>query len=334
MLGGDDSFSARLALAFAQAPHPRVQMAVRAGPMTLRLGFQLEHLATAYSSALIASASTPDASISIVAGDEVDLTELIPHPWDQGRAFGAGDYFAMWHPDKFPVLYLADLARKCGLVWLPRGQAPDWEFSRPLCPLIQAFLTKSPWTAVHAASVSLSGRSLLLAGRGRAGKSTAALSCAMAGWDYAGDDYVCVNTTNGDILPLYTSARLRTDMTEMVERLLPVSAALSNDLDDPRHELRLGNFLGPARIKGGTLAAILLPRRRGAVSPKFEPARRADALEALFKTTMLGVSGSPRTIASKLGRLVALAPATFVDTGTRPDAIPPALVSFLGHQNS
>ncbi|MGC4005481.1 MAG: hypothetical protein QM811_21135 [Pirellulales bacterium] len=37
----------------------------------------------------------------------------------------------------------------------------------------------------------------LLAGEGHSGKTTAALACAKAGWRYAGDDFVAVNSETG-----------------------------------------------------------------------------------------------------------------------------------------
>jgi hypothetical protein len=170
---------------------------------------------------------------------------------------------------------------------------------------------------------------LLLAGPGRAGKSTAALSCALAGWDYAGDDYVLADTAAGWIEPLYTSARLRIDMAPAFPDVLRTSAALSRDDGDPRHELRLADHLDPALVRGGRLIAVLLPRRMGARFPRFEPARRAEAFRALFKNTMLGAPGPLRQTATKLSSLVARAPAFFVDTGSDPRAIPSAFENFI-----
>jgi hypothetical protein len=188
---------------------------------------------------------------------------------------------------------------------------------------------RTPWTAVHGGAVGRGGRSLLLAGKGKSGKTTAALACARAGWDYAGDDYVFVNTVNGAVAPLYATARMRTAAAKVFPDLLPASAELSNENDDRRHELRLAHFLGEERITGGSLAAILLPRRRGASAPEFATARRSDAFAALLTVTTTGLSGWPDVVAMKVAALTDLAPAYFVDTGDCPTSIPEAFSSFL-----
>ena len=239
-----------------------------------------------------------------------------------------GDYYLAWIPGDLPVLYALERSSRRGFVWLADGHAPNWELSRPALPLIHAATVESPWTAVHGGAIGRGGRVLLLAGKGRTGKTTASLACARAGWQYAGDDYVFANSATGRIEPLYCSARLRVDMAGQFADLLGTSAALSHDDGETRHELRLAGHLG-GEVEGGVLAAILLARRRGAVRPLFEPARRVDAYAALVTVTMFGLPGWPKRITEKLSTLVGLAPVYFVDTGSIPESIPEAFMAFL-----
>lgn len=304
---------------------------VKAGFIGLRLEFASKALASAYLQAF-ASGSPEHVSLSVrvLTPDEIDLSGLIPEPPSQGRNFVDKAYVAVWHPDEYPVLYLLDRANRRGIIWLPKRLAPKWELSRPACPLIQATLFDGPWTAAHSGAVGLNGCVLLLAGKGKAGKSTAALACAEAGWDYAGDDYILANSRTGQIEPIYTSARLRIDMADAFAHLLPdISRGVSHDNGDSRHELALGEFLGSNRSKGGQLTAILLPRRRGATRPEFHPARHADAFHALFVSTSQGVPGSLKTFGEKLSALVTLAPVFFVDTGQILSEIPVAFAAFI-----
>ena len=304
---------------------------VKAGFVGLRLEFASKVLANAYLPAF--ASGSPDEiylSVRVLTPEEIDLSDLVPEPSSQGRNFVDEAYVAVWNPDEYPVLYLLDRAARRGIIWLPKSEAPKWELSRPACPLIQASLFDGPWTAAHSAAVGRDGCVLLLAGKGKAGKSTAALACAEAGWDYAGDDYILANSRTGRIEPIYTSARLRIDMADAFAHLLPgVSRGVSHDNGDARHELALGELLGSKRSKGGQLAAILLPRRRGAMLPEFSPARHADAFHALFVSTSQGVPGSLKTFGEKLSALVALAPVFFVDTGQLPSAIPGAFAAFI-----
>jgi hypothetical protein len=87
--------------------------------------------------------------------------------------------------------------------------------------------------------------------------------------------------------------------------------------------------LQPDRLKGGKLAALLLPRRRGAPRPVFERARSVDAFNALLTMTVTLTPGWPDVVSKKLMSVIGLAPIFFVDTGQTPDAIPDAFAEFL-----
>ena len=230
---------ARFRDAFAQAFSPgaiipATTAQVKAGIVGLHFSFASEALAAAYLEAFaVGSPEAISLSIQVLTPSEIDLSGLIPEPASQGRNFVDRDYVAVWYPDDCPVLYLFDRGARRGIVWLPQRQAPKWELSRPACPLIQASLFDGPWTAAHGGAVGRNGRVLLLAGKGKAGKTTAALACAEAGWDYAGDDYILVNSRTGGIEPLYISARLRMDMASAFAHLLPtVSRGVSHDDGD------------------------------------------------------------------------------------------------------
>jgi hypothetical protein len=310
---------------------PSVTAEVRAGPGGLRLGFTSKTLANFYLRSFVPG--RPDRislSLLVLTPDDLDLSHLIPVPSEQGRTLVNDAYAAVWHADRLPILYILDRRLSLGIVWLARGRAPGWELSRPACPLIHANLLEGPWTAAHGGAVGHDGRMLLLAGKGGSGKTTATLACAKAGWDYAGDDYILANTQSGQVEPLYISARLRIDLAPSFPGLLrELSHGITHDRNDSKHELGLGPLLGAERSRGGRLTAILLPRRRGARLPEFEPARRTDAFHALFLTTSLGVPSTLEMTSRKLMALVALAPAFFVDTGATPDAIPDAFAALI-----
>jgi hypothetical protein len=324
-------FSRGVARVFDRAlARPAFAQTIQAGPLAVRLQFRSEALGRLYlASFLPHRLNESDISIGVVTAAEIDLSELQPD-WTQHGPVSTGDsHFACFHVGKWPVLYLLDRPTRRGVIWLAAGAAPQWELSRPACPLIHAATAETGWLTVHGGAVGRDGRVLMLAGKGHSGKTTAALACARAGWDYAGDDYVFADTQAGRIAPLYVSARLRHDMTEAFADMLPATAAVSADEGDVRHELRLSGHLDPDRIKGGTLAAILLPRRTGAERPEFSPARRTDAFTALFMTTMQGMPGPLQWVAEKLKTLVSRAPTFFVDTGPAPEAIPDAFAEFL-----
>jgi hypothetical protein len=310
--------------------NPAVESFARSGSYRLRLCFTDKQLGDEFlPSFLREEAGPPDLEIAFLTGVEPDLSSLVPYPRTEYRVIALNDCFALWFPGDLPILYLLNRKSRRALIWLAAGGAPDWIASRPALPIMYAFSVGSPWVVLHSAAIGLNDRILLLAGDGRVGKTTAALACARAGWTYAGDDYVYANTSNGKVEPLYCSARLRADMARAFPDLAGAAASVSSSDGEPRYELRLADQLAPRQFRGGSLAAILLPRRRGSALPQFSPARRIDALSALNTSMMLAQLGWQDVMINKATKTVGLAPVFFVDTGQEPHAIPGAFAEFL-----
>jgi hypothetical protein len=309
---------------------PVVESFSRSGSYLLRLCFFSKSLAEEFlPSFLSGEEGSADLQIAFLTSAEADLSHLIPDPPSEYNTSASNHAFAAWQPGELPMLYLLDRKSNRALIWLAAGAAPDWVASRPALPIMYAFTAGTPWLALHAAAVGRNGRILLLLGAGRIGKTTAALACACAGWTYAGDDYIYLNTATGKIEPLYCSARLRSDMGTAFANLLTAPAQISSSDGEPRYELRLEGEFGPERITGGSLAAILLPRRRGATMPEFSRARRFDAISALSTSMGLVQLGWRETMIEKMVTVVGMAPVSFVDTGQNPAAIPGAFAEFL-----
>ena len=232
------------------------------------------------------------------------------------------DSYVLWMSGSSPRIYAADIRRSLGLAWTAGELFSSWEISRPGLPCLLALLASSSWLPVHSAAVGRGGRYLLLAGASNSGKTTTALACALAGWTFAGDDFVAVDTrVPASILPIYATARLRPDIASRFPKLVSASPVSDSD-PDPRHELQLPTHLPGATIAGGALAAIVLPRRRGARKPEISPARRGDAIHALMMATLLPHPGWRKRITERLIALVGQLPVFFIDTGDRIEATP------------
>lgn len=307
------------------------RLQARAGIFSVNLRCPDPELARHYARAFLPADELPETllDITLVTASHLDLSDLVPHPKERSRLYFGADYCMIWVHYSQSILYLLDRTRQRGLVWLEANTAPAWELSRPACPLINAAALDTHWTVAHGAAVGLDGRFIMLAGSGRAGKTTAALACARAGWDYAGDDYVFTDSSNGMVAPLYASARLREDMASAFHELLASSTRMVTLEDaEARYELSL-THLAPARLRGGPIAAMLLPRRRGARRVEFALASPTDAFHALFTNTKASAPGPLASYAKKLAALAGRAPAYFVDTGPDPREIPDAFATFL-----
>jgi hypothetical protein len=211
--------------------------------------------------------------------------------------------YALWMGRHAPVLQAVDRLARTALYWVEStAQVPAWERSRPFLPILQAMLDDTPWIAVHGAAIAWGGRAALLAGPGRAGKTSLALAGLAAGWRFAGDDFVLLRTDAAPaVAPLYATARLRDDMVGHFPGLVAARREISEEDGERRHELDLPPALG--EIGGAPLATALLLERRGAAAPALAPAGRAALLNALAATTLVATPGAatPRT-----ARLLAL----------------------------
>lgn len=305
-----------------------VKTQARCGPFRLQLGFASQELAGMFLPAYIQCTSESiDLELRFITAAHHDLSALVPEAAERPRLLIEDGIYSVWQPAVIPVLFAIDLAARRGVAWLPKGEAPPWIRSRPAISLIHAMMHGTPWCAVHAAAVGGDAGFALLAGEGHSGKTTAALACAKAGWRYAGDDFVAVNSESGDIEPLFCSARLRPALVDIFQDFIGETTAVSDFNGEPRHELSLAD-LGDL-IGGGRLRAIFIPRRRGAVMPEFAIARQSDAFRALLPTTAYELPGWPNEIADKVARIAGLGPVFFADTGAAPMQIPAAFTRQL-----
>ena len=305
-----------------------IEAQARCGPFGLRLGFASQDLARMFLPACIRrTPDTIDLDLRFITAADHDLSALVPEAAEKPRLLIEDGIYSVWQPAVIPVLYAVDLIARRGIAWLPKGEAPPWIRSRPAISLIHAMMHETPWCAVHGAAVGRTAGFTLLAGEGHSGKTTAALACAKAGWRYAGDDFVAVNSETGQIEPLFCSARLRPALVDTFKSFIGETTPVSDFNGEPRHELSLAD-LGE-RIGGGQLRALFIPRRRGAALPEFTPARQSDAFRALLPTTAYELPGWPNEIADKVARIGGLTPVFFVDTGTNPMEIPSAFALQL-----
>ena len=306
---------------------------VVAGPLTLSVGFSSQDLRQEISGSFIAApdGSAPQVSLVIASQRELDLSDLLVVEPDKFAYSITDDSYVLWLGGSPNLLYAVDMRRRLCLAWTSAPIPPPWDVSRPGLPCLLGLLADSAWLPVHAAAVGNRGRHLLIAGAAGVGKSTMALACAMSGWTYAGDDFVAVRSSpTADLLPLYASARLRTDLISRFPAAFTErgKATPGND-PDPRLELQLAGALPNLAIAGGRLSAILLPRRQGASRPEIRPARRIDAMQGIFSPNVTMNPGWRKRISARLIALTACAPVYFIDTGNSIEAIPDALEALL-----
>lgn len=309
-----------------------VQDAAQFGPFSAQLFFADEAERVAWMSSLLRASAglVPAFSVAVAPPRRPALDAIVPPDvGTEAVVFEDGDVVALWMPSPTAVLFVFDRLARRGLLYPAKGKAPPWTYSRPLLPIVHAALLESGWAPVHAAAVGRNSRFLALAGAGGVGKSTAALACAAAGWEYAGDDFVLVHAETAEVAPLFTSARLRFNPPPPLDALARrTSIAVTNLNGDLSYEMRLAEHW-PNRIHGGDVAAWLLPKRNGAPRPTFTPAGRLAAYRSLIVVTTAQLPFGRQATSANILRMIGRAPAFEVDTGTDPTVLPDIFDRFL-----
>ena len=231
------------------------------------------------------------------------------------------------------VLTVVDFERNRGwLLKLDDDTFPYWEVGSPFRFLLHEWFAARGLQYVHAAAVGTEKGGLLLVGKGGSGKSTAALLCASAGMQYAGDDYCLIDPARAWAHSLYNTGKLKG--WEDYDRL-PELKDLSTNPDSFERggadkAVYFLDEIWPHRVVAGMpLRAIVVPRITGQAASSVEPCSAFDAVVAMLPST---VAQLPAATNEDCGRMVTLAeklPAYVLHLGTDTRGIPAALTTLL-----
>ena len=180
---------------------------------------------------------------------------------------------------------------------------------------------------VHAGVVGRAGRGILLPGKGGSGKSTAAVCCALAGFDYVGDD--CVGLERGSDGQLrahgvYASTSLEPQQLARFPSLAPHALAGSLAQED-KHVVLLDALWPNTLSRVVTLSAIAIPRIVPGRDSRLVAASRAEALRALAPSTMLFFPGWGAKQLEFLAAVIAKLPCYRLEMGEDLSQIPACL---------
>jgi hypothetical protein len=270
-----------------------------------------------------------DWEIAVIEGAHAGLEPLRPPSGhDQRLVDITGDYYYYWAPERSGNLTLVDRGRRRAVLWYPSpGEISFWEFSRPFVYPIHALMLPTAWAPVHAAAVARNGAAILIAGYSKAGKSTTALVCAEAGWDYISDDFVLVGGTPSRACGIYRSARMREDMFDHLPRSMKAVTAISTEDGEVRAEVDVAQ-MGRIGSRDSRIRAVVLPRRTGAARATLAPCRPSQVLQTLAGSTSIMLGGGQAEVFTKLSGLIKNVPCYTFDPGPSITDIPAALASL------
>ena len=184
---------------------------------------------------------------------------------------------------------------------------------------------------IHACLISKRGQGVLLAGKGGVGKSTSALACVGAGFNYLGDDYIGLEATgNGSFLghSLYSSTWLMADHLSCFPRLIPHAIYAER----PEHEktLALLSQLCPSQLaRVAPIQLLILPRVTNGASARIRPASKGEALFALAPKSLILLPSSRARALDKLTKLTEQVPGYWLELGQDLNQIPNRIEELL-----
>jgi hypothetical protein len=177
---------------------------------------------------------------------------------------------------------------------------------------------------IHAALVSKNGQGVLFAGKGGAGKSTAALACLEAGFHYVGDDYIALEACDQGIFvghSLYSVTWFMADHLTRFPRLIPHAIYPERPEQEktlvPLSQVFCGSLVSAARI-----GALMLPRVTANSSARILPASKGDALFAVAPSSILLRPTSGAATLNKLACLAEKVPCYWLELGRDLDQVP------------
>jgi predicted O-methyltransferase YrrM len=220
--------------------------------------------------------------------------------------------------------------------WVVDVESVPWyERGAPLRGALHHWAADRAWHFVHAAAVGRDGVGVLLAGPTGSGKSTTALACLAAGFDYVGDDYVVL--TDGErprAHCLYSTAKLD---ASALERLPALETAVVDTRREREHKVVLDLARFRPEAVGGSLPidAIVLPRiaARGG-PPVIRRAGAGEALRALAPTTLLQLPGAAHVRMKAMASLVRSVPVFSLELGADVDGVPEAVTRICDEVRS
>ncbi len=206
-----------------------------------------------------------------------------------------------------------------------------YERGRPLHVPLSLWHKNQDMLLMHAGLVSQNGRGVLLAGPGGSGKSTSAVMCAYAGFDYLSDDLVGLELSGGSFVghSLYNSTFMEPDHLKRFSQL-ERHAIRGRYSFEKKHLVLLSQIASLRFAHSCRIRSIVLPRVLHRPTSVLRRASKGETLMALAPSSLLvgersqGVGGF-----NKLARLVEQVPCYWLELSNALEEIPLVLGGLL-----
>jgi hypothetical protein len=307
----------------------KVVRAAFAGPALVgRVWPALAHLAV--------DAERADLCVHLWDGESTGVG-MVPSPW-QPPVLGPGGHLpaaeevglSVYCRVETGMVTMLDAAAGIAFQWVPSVRALSrHDAAAPLRQILSAWFAGEARCLAHGAAVGLGGRGVLLGGRGGSGKSTTALVCLEAGFDYAGDDYVLVDcdAEGARVHGIYATGKVAASGLARVPGLsrafdAPAAAPELPDSEPEKALAYLDGHAGGRLSRGFPLVALLLPQVAARTDTRLARVPSGAGLRGLAPSTVFQHGGGGGAILSTLARLAQRLPCYRLELGSDVAQIP------------
>lgn len=244
------------------------------------------------------------------------------------KQFGSG---AVLHFERARDVAALDRARRQLFFCVHSARATELHLrSKPFPDLLATWYRDRGVQPLHAALVSRGGRGVLFVGVSGSGKSTCALACALAGFEYLGDDTVGFALVDDECVghAVYASARIDDTMIERFPALAPHRIAPIGRWE--RKGMVLMSEVPDCRMVPSTrISAIVIPEIGAGNRLQLSTTTAATALRSLAPSSLLVPLGAGAPGLAALGQLVRRTPCFRMAVGNDVGVIPAAIDRLL-----
>jgi hypothetical protein len=260
----------------------------------------------------VESSAMPASDLVISCWDRSEAGEPPPPPpWSfddmlpRGRVRGhTQDRVRVAYDTWMRMLCVYDRERATALVHIADiDEIPHWIDRSPLRSVLTWWAADRELAFLHASAVALGDAAVAIAGASGSGKSTTALACYSAGFDFIGDD-ACIADVGAEpaLYPVYGVAKLELDALDRLPSLRSQARAVASD--SSQHLLEPGDRL---RTRA-SFRAMVLPEIVDQDHSELVEVTGREALRVLVPSSLLEGMGAGGSSLHALTRLVDAVP--------------------------
>lgn len=252
---------------------------------------------------------------------------------DHGETYASDDGFVVVTARPQTRTALQRVERRL-VGWIAdHGRLTQYELGRPLHSELMLWHKDRGVQAIHAGLVARNGEGVLFGGPGGAGKSTTALTCLKAGFEYMADDYVALEARPDgayDGHSLFCSTHLEPNHLQKFPYLRPHAIPGRLPREDKSLVL-LSDVLPDGLSRKARIRAVALPRVVDADRPAVRPATTIEALLRLAPSSLilLPYAGVAAGEFEKLSTFLETIPKYWLELGRSMDEIPDRIGEIL-----